>query len=71
MTEFKPPTFGEEPRQESPGEAHRRLGAWWLSIWRLFGVKFSSRHEDAAAILAGPFIKRWPRLGKWKAPKTP
>lgn len=66
-----PAPFGDQSRKESVGEAQRRLGLWWLSIWKIFGVKFDSRHEDAAAILAGPFIKRWPRLKGWKAPKNP
>jgi len=69
MPEIGAPTFGEEPRKESPGEAAYRLGLWWLSIWKIFGVKFSSRHEDAAAVLAMPFIRRWPVLAKWKASK--
>lgn len=72
------PTFGEpdtpapfhEDRIESPGEAQQRLGSWWLDIWRAFGVEFNESHQQAAAVLAGPYLKRWPILKKWKAPKV-
>ena len=68
------PRFGDdEPRKESPGEAQRRVASWFLSIWQAYpmSLKFNSKHHDAAAILAGPFIKRWPFIGTWKAPKNP
>lgn len=69
MPEVGPQTFGEEPRKESPGEAQQRVASWFLDIWRTFGVKFTETHQQAAAVLAGPFLKRWPWLAKWKAPK--
>ena len=63
-----PAPFHEE-REESTGEARQRLASWFISFWRIFGVKFDERHREAAAVLSNPFIKRWPILGKWKAPK--
>lgn len=60
---------GDDPRAESPGEAQYRLAALFISFWRIFGVKFTEHHREAAALLFGPFLHRWPWLGKIKAPK--
>lgn len=59
---------GEEPREESPGEAQVRFASWLKSLCKIFGVSFYPFEEEALAKVAGAFIRRWPKLGKWKAP---
>lgn len=59
-----------EDRAESLGEAEYRIGGWLLVVLRLFSGKYrGKRYEDAAAVLAGPLLERFPALRKWKAPK--
>lgn len=70
MPEIGPPSFGSDPpkaRTESPGEAQVRLAAWWKSLWMIFGVRFYPFEEEALAKVAGAYIRRWPKLAKWKA----
>jgi len=59
---------GTQPRNESPGEAQIRFGAWLKVFFGIFGVRFYPFEEEALAIVAGAFIRKWPSLGKWKAP---
>ncbi len=60
---------GETPRVESLGEAQVRWASWFKSLFAIFGVKFYPFEEEAMAKVCGAFIRRWPALGKWKAPK--
>lgn len=61
---------GEKPRDESLGEAEYRWGGWLLTALRIVSPKYhGQRYEDAAALLMGPILDRWPALRKWKAAK--
>ena len=59
----------QQPRIESVGEAQVRLASWIKSALMLFRVKLYPFEEEALAKVMGAFIRRWPRLGKWKSPK--
>jgi hypothetical protein len=63
------PGFGQEPRNESPGEAQVRLASWLIDVAGIFKVHFYPFEQTALAKAVGPFIRRWPALAKWKAPK--
>lgn len=68
MGVFEPPTFGENPkRREAPGEAAVRLASWWQTVWGLLGVKFYLFEQKALQKVAGAYIRRWPKLARWKA----
>ena len=60
---------GDQPRDESIGEANRRWASWLKSLFAIFGVKMYPFEEEGLAKAFGAFIRRWPSLGKWKAPK--
>lgn len=62
---------GEEPREESPGEAQVRLASWVKILVGFFGVRFRPFEEEALAKALGPFIRRWPGIAEWEAPKKP
>lgn len=59
-----------EPRDESPGEAQQRLAAWLILVAGIFKVKFHPFEREGLAKALGPFIRRWPKLAKWKAPRA-
>jgi hypothetical protein len=59
-----------DPRQESPGEAQMRLASWFKALFALLGVRLYRFEEEALAKVMGAFIRKWPALGKWKAPKA-
>jgi hypothetical protein len=46
MPEFTPPTFGEEPRKESPGEARVRYASLIRTVAGFLGVKFSEDEQS-------------------------
>jgi hypothetical protein len=60
---------GDQPRDESPGEAQVRLASWFKAVLKAFGVSLYPFEEEALAKVCGAIIRRWPRMGKWKAPK--
>jgi hypothetical protein len=60
---------GEQPREESPGEAAQRLASWIVIVGHLFGLRFHPFEREALAKVAGVFIRRFPVLAEWKAPK--
>lgn len=59
---------GESPRTESVGEAQVRWASWLKSLFAVFGVRMHPYEEECLAKSLGCFIRRWPSLGKWKAP---
>lgn len=68
MTDFYPENL-EKPRDESPGEAQVRLADWFISLVGFFGIRYYPFEREAQAKAMGAWIRRWPALGKWKAPK--
>jgi hypothetical protein len=59
---------GDGPRPESPGEASVRLADWFMILFRLFGIRPYPYEVEGLAKFCGALIRRWPRLGQWKAP---
>lgn len=68
MAGFVPPNI-EKPRDESPGEAQVRLAAWFITLVGFLGVRYYPFEREAQAKAMGPWLRRWPALAKWKAPK--
>jgi len=58
-----------EERNESKGEAQVRLASWFKALFGLFGINIYAHEEEALATVMGALIRRFPGLGKWKAPK--
>lgn len=69
--ESQSPAHDDGPRKETPGEAQVRLASWIVLVLGLVGVRYYPFEEEAMAKAVGPLIRRFPWLGKWKAPKTP
>ena len=46
-----------------------RLASWVKSLLMIFGVRFHPFEEEALAKVMGALIRKWPRLGRWKAPQ--
>jgi hypothetical protein len=59
---------GDGPRPESPGEAQVRLADWFVIVFRLFGIRPYPFETEGLAKFMGALIRRWPKLGTWKAP---
>lgn len=60
---------GEGARVESKGEAQVRLASWFKALFALFRIRLYAHEEEALATVMGALIRRWPRLGRWKAPR--
>lgn len=60
---------GDKPREESPGEAQIRIADWFITLVGFFGIKYHHFEREAQAKAMGPWVRRFPRLAKWKAPK--
>lgn len=59
---------GDQPRVESKGEANQRLASWIVLALGVFGVRFYEFEREALAKAVGGIVRRWPSVGKWKAP---
>lgn len=64
------PAGWEQPRVESKGEAQQRLANWICNVlrgWPFFMVIHQYEQDSFAKFLAA-VVRRWPGVGKWKAP---
>ena len=62
MSEFKPPTFGEDPRKESPGEAQQRLASLLRTLLTLAGITLTENERQALAVVLGAVMRAYPAL---------
>jgi hypothetical protein len=66
---------GEQPREESVGEAQYRLADWTIIALGAIGLgkppRFYPFERDGLAKAWGPVLRRWPWLKTWAMKRKP